>query len=324
MSIFTPKPASHGHRPKNNLIVLVAVGSDLVVALVKFAAAAFTGSSAMLSEGIHSMVDVLTGVLLLYGARVSHHPSTSDHQVGFGREVFFWNFIVALAILALGAGVALVEGIKQFLTPRAIEAPIVSYCVLAVAFVSEAVSLYSAARGVGLTQGRRSLRNYVRTSRDATSLTVLFSSASGMMGLLAAGCGTVLSSVYKMPQFDGVASIVIAAILGVTALFLARNSKDLLIGVPASKDMVSSILAIASANALVHHANGSLSVHIAPDQILVALSVEFLPEGTTATIEKAIADIDVEVRHAHPEVVIFIIKPQSPEQFQSLRKRRGW
>lgn len=312
------------HRQITNLVVYVAVGSDVAVALVKFAAAAFTGSAAMFSEGIHSLVDVLTGVLLIYGAQSSHRPSTREHQFGFGREVFFWNFIVSMAILTLGAGTSLVEGIRQFLMPHPIDAPVIDYVVLGAALLAESVSLFAASRGAGLTQGRRTLRQFLKTNRDATSFTVLFSSASGILGLLTAICGTVLAVISQSPQYDGAASIVIAGILGFTALFLAHKSRDLLIGVPASHELIGAVQALAMQNGQVRCVNGSLSIHIAPDQILVALSVQFMSEATTSVIEQAIADIDREVRRAHPDVVIFIIKPQNAQQFAELRTRRGW
>lgn len=309
-------------------VVYIALGGDLAIASVKFVAAHYTGSSAMLSEGVHSLVDATTGMLLIYGLRLSRHPSTADHQLGFGREVFFWNFIVALTILALGAGVALVDGIKQFTSPHPIEAPLVSYGVLLAAFTLEAISLYSAARDAGLASApasrRRSVRRYIMHSRDATSLTVLFGSMSGILGVAITAAGTVCSTFYDRPQYDGVASILISVILGITALFLARSSKELLIGVPALPAIITSILAMTAKHPLVRCANGSLSVHLAPDQILVALSVEFLPEGTTETIQEAITQIDLSVREAHPEVVVFLVKPQSAHHFQMIKKTRGW
>lgn len=321
-SQIRPRRASAGKMSSS--VVYIALGSDVMIAIVKFAAAHYTGSSAMLSEGVHSLVDATTGVFLIYGMWLSRHPSTADHQLGFGREVFFWNFIVALTILALGSGVALVDGISQFTSPRPIETPVVSYCVLLVAFVLEAFSLYSAARDAGLARGRRSLSRYLLHSRDATSLTVLSGSASGILGVAITAAGTFCATTYGRPQYDGAASILISVILAVTALFLARGSKDLLIGVPATGAIITSILAMTADHPLVRCANGSLSVHLAPDQILVALSVEFRPEGTTETIQDAITQIDRTVRQAHPEVVIFLVKPQSASHFQTIKKTRGW
>jgi cation diffusion facilitator family transporter len=305
-------------------MVYAAMGSDLLIAIVKFAAAWHTGSSAMLSEGVHSTVDALTELLLLYGLRVARLPATSIHQLGFGREIFFWNFVVAMTILAVGAGVAFLDGMHQIMAPRPISSPLVSYGVLAFAIVAEAGALVLAVREAVRAKGRRRFFAYLLGSRDATSLTVLFSGSTGIIGLLVAAAGTYASTELGRPECDGVASIVIGAILTVTALFLARTSKTLLIGVPASPETVRSILDVVATHPAVACANGAITVHLAPDQILLALSVSFQPTCNTAKIEQAIATIDDQVRKAHPQVVAFSLKPESPQSYLGVRRTRGW
>lgn len=312
------------HGRSANAAVYLALGSDLLVALVKFGTAAHTGSSAMMSEGVHSLVDACTGMLLVYGLKASRRPSTAEHQLGFGREIFFWNLMVAMTILAVGAGVALVDGIRQYRSPRPLDDAEIGYVVLAFAFVAEAVSFLVAARDAGLLAVRKRWRSYIRNSRNATSLTILFGSATGMLGVIVTACGTVVANELHQPRYDGAASIIIALILAATALFLARNSKDLLIGVPASRTTIRSVLGIAQANALVRRANGTISVHLAPDQIMVALSIEFEPRGTTASIEAAVVEIERAIRLAHPEIVLCLVKPQSAEAFSAISTGRGW
>ncbi|MDQ0839335.1 cation diffusion facilitator family transporter [Sphingomonas faeni] len=302
----------------------LALAGDVLVAAVKFAGAAATGSSALFSEGVHSTVDAVSEILLLYGLWVGKRPSTSEHQLGFGREVFFWNFIVAMTILAVGAGVALLDGIHQILRASVIESPLISYGVLLLALLAEIPAMISVSRGVHTKRGKTGFVHFLRMSRDPTMLTVLFGGASGILGILIAAIGTFLTTMTGSSMWDGVASVMIAMILGTTALFLAATSKKLLIGVTAAPSTVSSILEITTDCPDVEMANGAITVHLAPDQILVALSVAFRPALTTQEIEVAVAAIDRAVRAAHPSVVVFLLKPQSEAQFETLRGYRGW
>lgn len=153
-------------------LVYAALTGDVVLALVKYWAAHHTGSSAMLSEGVHSTVDAVTELLLLHGLRTGRRPSTANHPIGFGREVFFWNFIVAMVILAVGAGVALVEGLHQVMAPRAIEAPFVSFAILFIALLVDSGSLAFAIRNVRVRRGSQRPWEFLHASRDATLLTV--------------------------------------------------------------------------------------------------------------------------------------------------------
>ena len=306
------------------LVLYLALGGDLLIAAIKFAGAMLTGSSALFSEGIHSTVDALSEVLLLYGLTVSRRPSTIKHQLGFGREVFFWNLIVALAILALGAGAALLDGIRQIVDPSPLAAPLISYGVLAIGLLAEIPGLVGAIRNVNAKRGRSSWARYVRISRDPTAITVLFGSVSGVLGLLVAAGGTFLSTALRSMAWDGVASVLIAVMLGATALFLAANSKALLIGVPASPSTVSSILKLAASHPAVEQANGAITVHLAPDQILVAMSVTFRPSLSTLEIQDAVAAIDTAERAAHPAIFIFLLKPQSVDQYAAFCSGQGW
>lgn len=304
--------------------VWAALTADIIVALLKYWAANHSGSSAMLSEGVHSSVDAVTELLLLYGVRASRQRSTARHPIGFGREVFFWNFIVALTILAFGAGVALLDGLSQVTQPRPIEAPLVSLSVLAASFVVESVAIGVAVRNARAAKPRASLWNSLRGSRDATLLTVLFGSASGMLGLLLAASGVVLSELLRNPAWDGIASVAIAVILAGTALLLARGSKALLIGVPAAPDKVRDILALAEADDIVEIANGAITIHLAPDQILVAISIAYRADCSAGQVETSIVELDRRVTRAHPDVVAFLVKPETPERYREIESERGW
>lgn len=305
-------------------VLYLALAGDLLVAIAKFAGAAFTGSSALSSEGIHSVVDAGTELLLLYGLRSARRPSTAEHQLGFGREVFFWNFIVALTILGVGAGAALLDGVHQILHPVPVQSSMINYGVLFLALLAEIPALVGVVKTVQAKRGSTGFVRYVSRSRDSTMLTVLFGSATGISGLLVAVIGTILSDALHSPVWDGLSSVLIAVILAASALFLARNSKRLLIGVPAAPATVRAILAITTEHPDVQTANGAVSVHLAPDQVLMALSVAFRPTLTTGEIELAVTAIDRAVRAAHPSICIFLLKPQSAAQFASVRTTRGW
>lgn len=314
--------ARGGH--SSQVTVIIALCSDLLVAVAKFATAAFTGSSAMLSEAVHSTVDTVTGILLLYGLRVSQRPSTRDHPLGFGREIYFWNFIVSLIILAIGAGVTLLDGIGQLVAPEAPDAPLAIFIVLGIGLMAETVALCGAIREAGPDRPKKGWRHHFRTSRNATSLTVIYTSITGILGLVVAATGTGAAIWLNRPQFDGAASIAIAMILAVTAAALARNNKDLLIGVPAKPETVRSIIAVVGDHALVERANGMISVHLAPEEIMVALSVQFVAKGSTRSIETAIAEIERDIIRVHPEVVGCFIVPQSRARYLEISHSRGW
>jgi len=302
-------------------VVYVSLLGDLLVAAMKFGAAVLTGSSAMFSEGVHSVVDALTEITLLYGLASSRRRPTIDHQLGYGREIF-WNFIVALLIFALGAGAAAYDGIRQIAMPSAVENPVVSYAVLGAAFVAEALSLRYARRASDKVRNGRSLRTYLSETRDVTSLTVLFDGAAGLLGLVIAAAGTALSQLFDDPVYDGIASVMIATILSLAAFVLARQSKALLIGVPATPAAVRSILQVAGDDLAVTAVNGSVTVHLAPEQLLVALSIEFRRDLGTDDIETAVGDIVNRLRSSHPEVKDLFIKPQTAAGYAMSRELR--
>lgn len=302
--------------------VVIALMGDVLVALAKSAAAFLTGSSAMTSEAIHSFVDAGNGILLLYGIRRSGQRADVEHPLGYGRELYFWSFIVALLVFALGTGFAVYEGVGHLLHPEAIKRPAVNYAVLGIAFALEGwtwlVSLkqFSAARdGLGFYAA-------FRASKDPPSFMVLFENTAAMLGLLVAAVGTILSVALREPRIDGVASIVIGLILGGTAILLARESKSLLIGERADPQLSRSILAIATAQPNIARANGLLTLQLAPDQILAALSIEFSAGMTISQIEQQVTNLEQQVRAAHSEVVLLFVKPQTENAYGAQRLAR--
>lgn len=292
-------------------ILYVALAGNLLVAATKFVAAAWTGSSAMLSEGIHSLVDTGNEILLLYGMRRSAGGPDRDHPLGHGREIYFWSFVVALLIFTFGAGVSIYEGITHVLHPQAIEDAHVNYAVLALSALFEGSSWWFTLRK--FKQGRPGidLVRAVRRSKDPPSFIVLLEDSAALIGLLIAFAGVYCSVALQLPVLDGVASILIGLVLAATALILARETKGLLIGESAHQGTLDSILRIAGDIDGVVHAHHLVTVHLAPQQILAALSLEFTDEFRSPDIEACVIELEKRVLEKHPAVVALFIKPQT-------------
>src|SRR5713101_4994643 len=239
-----------------NRVVYAALLGNILVTATKFGAAALTGSSAMLSESVHSLIDTGNEVLLLHGLRRAAKPPDEEHPFGHGREVYFWSFVVALLVFAVGAGVSFYEGIQHVLNPTPIQRPFVNYVVIALALVFEGASWRVAYREFRVAKGDDSIIEAARRSKDPTTFMVLFEDSAAVVGLLIALAGTAAAEALDLPVLDGVASIAIGVLLGLVAAFLARESKGLLIGEPAQSEVVGHICSIARAHPGVERSNG--------------------------------------------------------------------
>jgi cation diffusion facilitator family transporter len=297
-------------------VIYAALLGNVLVALTKFLAAGVTGSSAMISEGVHSLVDTGNEVLLLYGLRRAARPPDEAHPLGHGRELYFWSFIVALLIFAVGAGVSLYEGITHVLHAAPLTTPVVNYVVLALAVLFESGSWWVAFREFRATKGEQGYYEAVRESKDPPGFLVLFEDSAALVGLFIALVGTAAADLLELPVLDGVASIAIGLVLAVVALFLAQESKALLIGEGASREIVASICRIAGSERGVEHANGLFTVHLGPRQVVAALSVDFADDLSARDVEDIVARIERRIRDRHPEVISILIKPQSIANFR--------
>lgn len=311
----TRPPSPSAQRAGATRIVLLAVGGDALCCGIKFVAASQTGSSAVLSEAVHSLVDLCTDLLLLYGVTASRRRPTPDHQLGYGREVFFWNLIVSLLVLAVGAGASILAGSRQVVAPVPLERLSVSAAVLGICFLIESGSLWLGLKTVKGRLFRWELYQSLWAGGNVTVLAVVLYNIAGLFGLAAAMAGAVSGTLLHRPELDGLASIAIGIVLATMALILAAYSRSLLIGVPASAEKIWSIMASAAESDAVGTVNGSLSVHLAPDQLFVALSVAFTPGLQTAAIEDAVEAIERRIRDRHPQVVALFINPQNPVQY---------
>jgi cation diffusion facilitator family transporter len=309
------------HSPSKH-VVFAALAGNLLVAFTKAGAAAWTGSSAMLSEAVHSFVDTGNQILLLYGMRRAARQADPEHPIGYGRELYFWSFIVALLVFALGAGVSIYQGILHFRNPQPITDPLVNYVVLGLAFLFEGASWWISLRHFKTVKGSLGYYEAFRRSKDPASFMGLFEDSAALIGILIAAIGTFAATSLNAPAFDGIASILIGLVLASTASLLARESKSLLIGEQADLKLSDSILRIAREASPASSANGVLTVQLAPDQILAALSLEFADDLRAPQIEDAVIKIERMIRSAHPEVVTLFVKPQTAKAFRETDRRR--
>jgi cation diffusion facilitator family transporter len=294
----------------NNRTLLIAFGANLGIAVSKFVAAAITGSSAMLTEGVHSVVDSSNQLLLIWGRRQSRKPADAQHPFGYGRELYFWSFVVAVLVFALGAGVSVYEGIVHMMAPEPAVSPLIAYIVLLVAFLLEGGSTVSAFREFREAKGGLGWYEAVLRSKDPPTFIVLLENGAAMAGIVAAAIGLALSQLTGNPLFDGAASIVIGIILGLTAWLLAVESKALLIGESADEELIESIRAAVLHQPGIVGIGHILTVHSAPDQITVVMSADFDDTISAGSVEKIIADVESEVGHLWPDVKRLYIRPQ--------------
>jgi len=294
----------------SKLVIYAALGGNLTIAATKFAAAAYTGSSAMLSEAIHSLVDSGNQWLLLHGLRRARQAPDEQHPFGYGMELYFWTFVVAIMVFAVGAGVAFYEGIVKIRAPHPITDAYVNYAILGVAIIIEAVPFTIALRAFLTRKGNRSFLAAVRRSKDPTIFTVLFEDSAAMLGLVVAIVGIALAEHLDLPVLDGVASILIALILAGTATALAYESKGLLIGESVFPETKAAIQALLQSDPRIAVTNEILTMHLGPDDVLLNLSVDFRDALSSAEVEDAISELESTIKAKFPVVRRVFIEAQ--------------
>lgn len=283
-------------------VVIAALIGNTLIAATKFMAATVTGSAAMMSEGIHSLVDTGNGVLLLHGMKKARQPADERFPFGHGKEIYFWSFAVAILIFALGAGISLYEGFLHIRHPQPIESPMINYIVLGLAFLFEGVAWLVAFREFRRAKGDWGYIEAVVRGKDPTTFVVLFEDSAALLGLLVALAGVILSEITGLLWFDGLASMLIGVILAVTAMWLARETKGLLIGESANRQVVTDIRRAALSMPSIEAVNEVLTMHMGPDFILVNISVAFSPRLAAERLEAVIAELDRTLKQQHPRI----------------------
>lgn len=292
-------------------VIYAALAGNAAIAAVKFVAAAVTGSAAMLSEAIHSVVDTGNQLLLLFGLRQAAKPPSARHPFGYGLQLYFYTFVVAVLIFGVGAVISIIKGVEKIGAPHPVDRAWINYLVLGFGVLFEGAVWIVALKAFNKQRAGRSWLSAVRSSKDPTVFTVLFEDTAALMGLLTALLGVFLSETLHMPVLDGVASVVVGLILAATAAFLAFESQSLLTGEAASHDTRVSINRIARAEPGVVGLNQALTMHFGPNDVLVALSLDFDDSLPAGEVEHAVTRIEREIKRAHPDVSRVFIEAQS-------------
>lgn len=277
-----------------------AIAANVAIAVTKFTVAAITGSSAMLSEAVHSLVDTGNGLLLLWGLHRSRRPPSAQHPFGHGHELYFWSLIVAVLIFGLGGGVSFYEGVIHLRHAQALRDPFWNYVVLAAAFVFEGASFTIAWRKFRTEAGERPLWQALRMSKDPSTYTVLAEDAAALTGLLIAGAGIALAHALGRPEIDGLASILIGLLLAGVAVLLVREARGLLVGEGVQPHTAAAITALAREHAEVIGTGPVRSMYLGPDEALLILDLQFAP-SVSATRAAEVADaLRTAIRERYP------------------------
>ena len=292
-------------------VIYAALAGNAGIAVTKIIAAAVTGSSAMLSESIHSVVDTGNQLLLLWGMKRASRPADERFPLGHGKEVYFWSFVVAILIFAVGAGVSLYEGIKHLIDPHPVENVAVSYIVLAVAVLFEGGAWWLALRGFRATKGDRGYIQAIRAGKDPTMFVVLLEDSAALLGLVVAFVGIGLGQLTGIPYFDGGASIIIGLILGTVAWLLACETKGLLIGEAADPNVQETIREIIATHPGITLVNELITMHMGPHSILVNASIDFADSLSGRAVEETVTDLNRRIKQAIPDVCRVFIEVES-------------
>ncbi|MEJ2641980.1 MAG: cation diffusion facilitator family transporter [Desulfosarcinaceae bacterium] len=287
-----------------------AIAANVAIAVSKFVAAFFSGSSSMFSEGVHSLVDTGNGALLLYGIRRSKRSPDADHPYGYGKEIFFWSFIVAILVFALGGGIALYEGVKHLFHPRSIQNPGWNYLVLILAMLFEGSALRIALKEFNATRGAKPFLRALRDSKDSTTIAVVIEDSAALLGLVVALSSVLLGQLTGWEYFDGIGSILIGLILVCVSLFFATECKALLVGEGLLPEDVAKVARILTEEPNVGEYKRPLSLYFGPSEVLVNLEVDFKDTLNAEEIETTIDGIEAKIRAAIPAVTRIFIEAE--------------
>lgn len=296
-------------------VIFAALAGNTLIAVTKLVAASITGSSAMLSEGVHSIVDTGNQGLLLLGLKNSVRPADEAHPFGYGKEVYFWAFVVAIMIFAVGAGVSLYEGVHRLQHPEPVHNVKLNYLVLGLSFLFEGAAWFFAFKEFNRTRGRHSLLQAVHQSKDPSTFVVLFEDSAAMLGILVAFGGIFLGQVTGWLWLDGAASVVIGLILGVTAWLLAVETKGLLIGESARPEVAAAVREMASDLPEVEAVCEVLTLHMGPDYILVNMSLDFRNDVPAGHLEEAVRTLTGRLKERFPRVKKVFVEAEGRKVF---------
>jgi cation diffusion facilitator family transporter len=294
---------------KSRIFLFISLAVDLSIAIAKFVAAAVTGSASMLSEGVHSVIDAISQLLLIWGVKTSSRQADEARPFGYGKELYFWSFVVSLIIFLLGGCISVYEGYMRFIKPEMQGNPVWNYAILGIAFVFNAVSLVSALKVFNKQRGTAPFFEAITSSKDPSTFIVLLGDVGDMLGLLIAFIGIFVGRLLNNPYYDGVASMIIGVMMLMISGLLVRESKSLLMGETTSRKTMRKVRAITEADPAVLTVKRSRSMYMAPEEILLQMNAVFKPNLNTHQITDAIERIRKTINEEFPRMKQIVIEP---------------
>lgn len=295
--------------PASQTPIYTALAANIAIAVTKLTAAAITGSSAMASEGVHSLVDCSNEILLFLGIRRSQKPPDEQRPFGYGKELYFWSFIVSLLFFALGGAVSVYEGIQHLSHPEPIKSYLWNYLVLGAAFILDGISFITALREFNRQRGSTPFWKAVKKSKDPSTFVVLFEDAADVIGVLIALTGITLSRILHNPYLDGIASVLIGVLLTIVAIVLVRESRSLLMGESAPAEELQAIKQLAEHHAAVNQVTNQLSMYQSPEEVLLLLKLQFKNEVTSQEIVGVIEELRKRIQNSYPHYRHIVMEP---------------
>ena len=292
-------------------VVLAALAGNGAIALAKFVAAGLSGSTAMLTEAIHSLVDTGDQLFLLVGQRRAKRPPDETHPLGYGMEAYFWSFVVALMVFVLGGMLSIYEGVRHILAPEPVVSPWISLGVLAVAAVFEGASFR-----VGYREYKRVVRGrpvrlweFIKVSKDPSLVSVLLEDSAALIGIALAAAGVVAASFFQIAWADGAASVAIGLLLAGVALVLANETRSLIAGEAVAPIVMERLKEALGRIDCITRLDEIATLHLGPGKILVALTLAFRPNSTTMLIDAAIREITECLQATDGRVAYVYVRP---------------
>jgi cation diffusion facilitator family transporter len=296
---------------ESRVSIIAAILGNVAIAVTKFIAAGFTGSSAMLSEGIHSLVDTGNGGLMLVGIHKSQKAPDVEHPFGHGKELYFWSLIVSIAIFAVGCGMSIYEGVTHLLNPHPMSNAFWNYAVLGFAVVFEGISWFFGWKVFRAAKGRLGIIEAIHQSKDPTTFMVFFEDSAALLGLLIAFIGILIGQRFDSPYADGVASILIGLVLGLVSFFLAYETKGLLIGEGVDRETLKKIRTLIETDPGVEHVSRALTMYFGPHEVLLNIELKFRDELSAVGVRAAVARLQQKVRQNHPDITRIFFASES-------------
>jgi len=300
-----------GNNAESKTAIYGAIGANVAIAISKFVAAYFTGSSAMLSEGIHSLVDSGNGGLILLGVKQAQKPADARHPFGRSKELYFWSLIVAILVFAIGGGMSFYEGISHIQHPSPLTDPTWNYVVLGLAIVFESTSCYLALQAFNRERGNAPFWGSIARSKDPSVFAILIEDMAALLGLAFALVGVYFGHSLNNPYLDGAASILIGIMLVGVAIFLIYKTKGLLVGEGVDDATIDSLEQLARQDAAVEQVRRPLTLHLGPQDVVLALDIDFHDNLSAAEVEQAIERLQDSIKAQHPEFKRIFIEAKS-------------